>query len=48
MFMDEILSALSWWQMPLSGIGSNFLEFIASVMVFTLVFGLFAYIVDRL
>lgn len=46
--MNEIISNLSWWQMPLSGLGTRMLDLISSTMSFALVLGIFCYLIYRL
>ncbi len=46
--MDEVWKNLSWWSMPLSALGSEFLSFVASALAFMILTGLFLFILDRL
>lgn len=46
--LSDYFSWLSWWQMPLSGLGEKFLTFLSAAFVLILIAGLFCFVVRHL
>ena len=46
--MDRIFSMLSWWQMPISAVGTTLLSFLSGSLTFLTVIGIIYYIIHRL
>ena len=46
--MEKYFEMLSWWQMPLSALGTLFLSFLSEVLTLMIVLGIILYILKRL
>lgn len=46
--MEQYWEALSWWRLPLSGLGDELLVTLASFFGVAIVFGVVSFIINRL